>query len=347
MFRFLLVVLGVVVTLTALAWYDYEHWLDTPLPLGETPRTFTIERGWSAARVGRELEREGILDKRHWFELYLRLGDRGGGIRSGEYVLEGDLTAVSLIETFERGRRTRQYAHTVIEGGNWRETLARVLADDHLVPEFSGSAGIDDAAAALVADEAVGRALMAAIGHPELYPEGQFFADTYRFPRGTSDLDYFARAKATLDAVLAEEWAARAEGLPIESAEEALVLASIVEKETAVPAERPLIAGVFHSRLRKGMRLQTDPTVIYGIGPSFDGDITRRHLVTDTPYNTYTRAGLPPTPIAMVGREAIRAVLQPQETTALFFVSRGDGSHQFSETLAEHEAAVRKYQLGR
>ena len=346
MFRFLLVVLGVVATLAALAWYDYEHWLDAPLPLGETPRSFTIERGWSAARVGRELEREGILGRRHWFELYLRLADRGGGIRSGEYLLDGNPTVVTLIDTFEQGQ-TRQYTHTVIEGGNWRQTLARALADEHLAPEFSRDAGIDDTAAALAADDDTGRALMAAIGYPELYPEGQFFADTYRFPRGTSDIDYFARAKATLDRVLAEEWAARADGLPIESAEEALVLASIVEKETAVPAERPLIAGVFHSRLRKGMRLQTDPTVIYGIGPSFDGDITRRHLTTDTPYNTYTRAGLPPTPIAMVGREAIRAVLQPEETTKLFFVARGDGSHQFSETLAEHEAAVRKYQLGR
>ena len=345
MFRFLLVVLGVAATLAALAWYDYEHWLDTPLALGETPRTFTIERGWSADRVGRELEREGILDKRHWFELYLRLSGRGGGIRSGEYALRGAPTVAALLDTFEEGR-TRQYTHTVIEGGNWRETLARALGDEDLAPEFSEGAGVTDAAAALVADEAVGRALMAAIGYPDLHPEGQFFADTYRFPRGTSDIAYFARAKATLDAVLAEEWAARAEGLPIETPAEALVLASIVEKETAVPAERPLIAGVFHSRLRKGMRLQTDPTVIYGIGPSFDGDIRRRDLTTDTPYNTYTRAGLPPTPIAMVGREAIRAVLQPEETTKLFFVARGDGSHQFSETLAEHEAAVRKYQLG-
>ena len=346
MLRFLLVVLGVAATLAALAWYDYDTWLETPLTLGDEPRTFTIERGWSARRVGEALEREGIVDKRHWYEVYLRLSGRGGGIRTGEYALEGAPTVPELLDLFEKGQ-TLQYAHTVIEGSTWRETLARLATEGSLGGEFIATEGIEDPAAALVADESVGAALMAAIGHPDRHPEGQFFADTYRFPRGTRVIDYLARAKAALDRVLAEEWEGRDEGLPLESPYEALILASIVEKETAVAAERPLIAGVFHSRLRKGMRLQTDPTVIYGIGPSFDGNITRRDLRTDTPYNTYTRGGLPPTPIAMVGREAIRAVLRPEDTSALFFVSRGDGTHQFSETVEEHNAAVRKYQLGR
>jgi len=340
--RFLLVVLGMAATAVALAWHDYDAWLERPLALGDTPRAFTIERGWSARRVGTELEREGIVDKRHWFELHLRLSGRGGGIRSGEYALDGPMTVPMLLDTFEKGR-TVQYSHTLVEGSTWREALARVAADDTLVHSLDPDVTAD----ALQASEADGAALMAAIGHPELHPEGQFFADTYRFPRGTSDVEYLARAKATLDAVLAEEWDAREDGLPLESAYEALILASIVEKETAVAAERPLIAGVFLARLTKGMRLQTDPTVIYGIGPSFDGDIRRRDLTTDTPYNTYTRAGLPPTPIAMVGREAIHAVLHPQASDKLYFVSKGDGTHQFSATLAEHEAAVRRYQLRR
>ena len=340
--NFFLVVLGMAAAAAALAWYDYDTWLERPVALGDDARSFTIERGWSARRVGTELEAAGIIDKRHWFELYLRLSERGGGLRSGEFSLEGPMTVPMLLDAFEEGR-TVQYSHTVIEGSNWREAIARVAADDTLehalAPEVLGDA--------LQASDADGAAVMTAIGHPELHPEGQFFADTYRFPRGTSDVEYLARAKATLDAVLAEEWAERQEGLPLESPYEALILASIIEKETAVPAERPLIAGVFVARLEKGMRLQTDPTVIYGIGPSFDGDIRTRDLRTDTPYNTYTRAGLPPTPIAMVGREAIRAALNPEATDMLFFVSKGDGSHQFSATLDEHEAAVRKYQLGR
>ena len=188
---------------------------------------------------------------------------------------------------------------------------------------------------------------MQLLGFPELHPEGQFFADTYAFPRGTTDVEYLQRAKRTMDTILAEEWENRAPDLPFETPYEALILASIVEKETAVAAERPLIAGVFVSRLNIGMRLQTDPTVIYGIGDAFDGDIRRKDLTTDTPYNTYTRAGLPPTPIAMVGREAIHAVMHPESTTALYFVSKGNGTHQFSETLEQHNAAVRKYQLNR
>ena len=342
MLRFLLVVLGMVATAAALAWYDYDHWLERPLPLGETPRSFTIERGWSARRVAAELEREGIVDKRHWLELYLRLSGRGGALRTGEYSLEGEMTAPMLLDTFEKGQ-TVQYAHTLVEGSTWRETLARIAADETLVHTLEGELIGDP----LKAPESDGGTLMSAIGHPDLHPEGQFFADTYRFPRGTSDVDYLRRAKRTLDAVLAEEWAARDESVTLESPYEALLLASIVEKETAVPAERPLIAGVFLARLAKGMRLQTDPTVIYGIGPEFDGDIRRSDLIRDTPYNTYTRAGLPPTPIAMVGREAIHAVLHPEASDKLYFVSRGDGTHQFSATLAEHEAAVRTYQLRR
>ena len=191
--------------------------------------------------------------------------------------------------------------------------------------------------------------IMEALGLAGEHPEGLFFADTYQFPKNATDIDFLKRSNALLQSVLTEEWENRDQSIPIATPYDALILASIVEKETAAPEERPLIAGVFMSRLKIKMRLQTDPTVIYGIGDSYDGNIRRKDLTTDTPYNTYTRAGLPPTPISMVGREAIHAVMHPQSTTALYFVARHDGSgtHQFSETIDEHNAAVRKYQLKR
>jgi UPF0755 protein len=337
--RFLLRVLlpGIVLVAGAAAWYgwtDYNRYLQAPVQLPVEGRIFTIERGWSARRLSAELEAQGLIDKRYWFDLYARLSNKAAGIKSGEYDLSGAPTIPELFDIFVKGQ-TVQYSQTIIEGSTWQQTLARVAESAELQHTLS--------AELLTSPEA----LMAALGFPGLHPEGQFFADTYAFPKGTTDIDYLKRAKSTLDKVLAEEWAARQDGLPLSTPYEALILASIVEKETAVAAERPLIAGVFLSRLQKKMRLQTDPTVIYGMGDSYDGNIRRKDLNTDTPYNTYTRAGLPPTPIAMVGREAIHAVLHPEATTALYFVARGDGSHQFSDTLDEHNAAVRKYQLRR
>jgi UPF0755 protein len=315
-------------------WNDYRQSVSSTVAAPSAVE-FTIERGWSARRVSNELAAAGLIDKPHWFEFEARRSGKAAGIRSGEYVIEPGTTVAGLLDVFEQGR-TREYAHTIIEGNNFREMLTRVAGIVRLEHTLDAQASFDER----------GAALMEAIGYADLHPEGQFFADTYRFPTGTSDVEYFARAKRLLDKVLAEEWEGRTDGLPIETPYEALILASIVEKETAVAAERPLIAGVFMSRLNKGMRLQTDPTVIYGIGESFDGDIRRSDLTTDTPYNTYTRSGLPPTPISMVGREAIHAVMHPESTTKLYFVSKGDGTHQFSETLEQHNAAVRKYQLG-
>ena len=316
------------------AWNDYTRSVSAPVAI-ESPVTFVVEPGWSARRVAQDLRSKGLINKAHWFEFEARRSGKAAGIRAGEYTIEPGTTVSGLLDVFNQGR-TRQYSHSVIEGSNFREILTRVAAADNVTATVDASSSFDER----------GAAVMAAIGHPELHPEGQFFADTYSFPANTSDIDFLARAKRTLDEVLAEEWAGRAPDLPLKTPYEALILASIVEKETAVAAERPLIAGVFMSRLNRNMRLQTDPTVIYGIGESFDGDIRRSDLTTDTPYNTYTRAGLPPTPIAMVGREAIHAVLHPESTTKLYFVAKGDGTHQFSETLDEHNAAVRKYQLG-
>lgn len=318
----------------AWGWADFNRSLDAPVATSE-PVDFTIERGWSVRRVANALVSAGLIDKPHWFEIEARATGKALNIQSGDYVIEPGTPVRELLDLFQDGR-ARQHAHTIIEGNNFREMLTRVSGIERLTGTLEHDASFD----------ARGAALMAALGEPDVHPEGQFFADTYYFSDGASDIEFFARAKARLETVLAEEWEARSEGLPLQTPYEALVLASIVEKETALPSERPLIAGVFLSRLEKGMRLQTDPTVIYGIGESFDGDIRRRDLTTDTPYNTYTRGGLPPTPIAMVGREAINAVLHPEATTKLYFVSRGDGSHHFSETLEEHNAAVRKYQLG-
>ncbi len=335
MIRTLLVLIVLAVgAVGAYGWTDYQRYLETPVSVGDTGTTFIIERGWSAKRVSAELEARGIIDKRYWFDIYARLSKKAGGIKSGEFVLSADTTVPELFDTFIKGQ-TVQYSHSIIEGSNWKEAIAKVASSADLTHTLGDLSELSE------------QALMEVLGFPDLHPEGQFFADTYAFPRGTTDVEYLQRAKRAMDRVLAEEWEKRADNLPLNSPYEALILASIVEKETAEPAERPLIAGVFLSRLNKKMRLQTDPTVIYGIGDSFDGDIRRKDLTTDTPYNTYTRAGLPPTPIAMVGREAINAVLQPETTTKLYFVSRGDGTHQFSETLEEHNAAVRKYQLRR
>ncbi len=334
MTRFLLFLIVAAAGAGWFGWSDYQRYLNQPIQLAADGQRFTIERGWSAKRVADELEREGIIDKRYWFDVYARLSNKASGIKSGEFNLRSPMTVPELFDTLVKGQ-TIQYSLSIIEGSNWKQAIARVAASDDLTHTLDEET--------LKSPEA----LMSALGFEGIFPEGQFFSDTYAFPKGTTDVEYLRRSKNMLDKVLKEEWEGREEGLPLESPYEALILASIVEKETAVAAERPLIAGVFLSRINKRMRLQTDPTVIYGMGDSYDGNIRRSDLTTDTPYNTYTRAGLPPTPISMVGREAINAVMHPEETKALYFVAKGDGTHQFSETLEQHNAAVRKYQLKR
>ena len=318
------------------AYYDYRSALDSPIAAGDagsSENLFAVEHGWSAKRTADELAARGIIEKPHWFYLHARIQPRLTGkavsIKSGEYILPADASVAQLFELLQTGQ-SKQYTHSVIEGMTYKQTILSLANNESLV----GSDLSDDPAS-----------VMSLLGKPELHPEGQFFADTYSFPRNTSDLEFLKRAHERLQQVLQEEWSKREPDLPYSSPYEALIMASIIEKETAVSDERPLIAGVFVSRLRKGMRLQTDPTVIYGIGDSYDGNIRRSDLRTDTPYNTYTRGGLPPTPIANVGREAIHAALHPQNTTKLYFVAKGDGTHYFSETNEEHNAAVRKYQL--
>jgi UPF0755 protein len=269
-----------------------------------------------------------IADDR-WLRLYVRWHDKGGTIQAGDYLIEQGTTPEALLEQFTSGS-VRLYAFTLVEGWNFHEVLMALHSND--------------AVKATLSDEDW-PALLGSLGANVIHPEGLFLPETYRFPLDTSDRDLLGQAYKLMQEVLAEEWAARSGDTAMQSAYETLVLASIVEKETARADERSKIAGVFTRRLAKRMRLQTDPTVIYGIGPAFDGNLTRKHLTTDTPYNTYTRHGLPPTPIAMPGRAAIRAALNPEDGTALYFVATGldDGSHKFSTTKAEHDAAVAEY----
>ncbi len=311
-------------------WIDYRDYLSSPLPLpDEAPLIFEIKAGSSLKRVVDDLAEQAVIEKPRYILLNARLTGKGTQIHTGEYRLEPGMQVRDFLDMLYQGK-VIQYSLTLIEGWNFRQMMTTIHTTPHLEQT---TLGFSD------------KEIMQAIGHSDEYPEGRFMPDTYRFTRGMSDIDILKRAYNAMTTHLAEQWPQRAVGLPYETSYEALIMASIVEKETGVPEERGTIAGVFINRLEKRMRLQTDPTVIYGMGEYYDGNIRRRDLRTDTPYNTYTRGGLPPTPIAMPGREAIHAALHPEQTEYLYFVSRGDGSHKFSRTLQEHNEAVIKFQL--
>ncbi|MBT8446406.1 MAG: endolytic transglycosylase MltG [Gammaproteobacteria bacterium] len=322
----------VVVALVA-AWLisrDFEQRMAAPVFVPEQHRLFTIGRGEPFKAVAARLAAIGVFDR----PLYLRFEARRTGVdgqlQAGEYYLDDSASIREVIEKFVRGE-VLSYAITLIEGQTVKQYLAQLSSAEALRHELQG---------------VTPATLLAQLELGEGHAEGRFLPETYRHTRDTSDADLLLRAYRMMEETLAEEWAARAPDLPYESAYDALIMASIIEKETGLAAERAKIAGVFVRRLRRGVRLQTDPTVIYGLGESFDGNLRRADLQRDTPYNTYTRSGLPPTPIASAGRAAIHAALHPAAGKALYFVARGDGSHQFSATLAEHNKAVRKYQLG-
>jgi len=306
-----------------------NRFMASPLTVPDGGIEFEIPPGSSFASVSNNLVSAKLIPDDRWLRLYVRWHDKGGAIQAGDYLIEPGLTPKSLLEQFTNGA-VRLYAFTLVEGRNFREVLQALHAND--------------AVKATMSDEDW-PALLESLGAEVIHPEGLFLPETYRFPRGTTDRDLLKQAYALMQNVLSEEWGKRSSESVMQSPYEALILASIVEKETARADERPRIAGVFARRLQKRMRLQTDPTVIYGIGPAFDGNLTRKHLRTDTPYNTYTRHGLPPTPIAMPGRAAINAALNPEDGTGLYFVATGlaDGSHKFSATKAEHDAAVAEY----
>jgi len=292
------------------------------------PVELIVKSGATVRAVLAELEARGALADRRAVELVLRV--RGSPqIKTGHYEIPAAASPREILRQLEEGRVVLE-ALTVVEGWTFADMRRVVEAHPHLKITLRGT----DTAG-----------LMTAIGHPGQHPEGRFFPDTYRFAAGTTDRELFALAYRKMAETVDSAWATRAATLPLANAYEALTLASIVEKETGLASERARIAGVFITRLRRNMRLQTDPTVIYGLGSGYDGNIRERDLRTDTPYNTYTRAGLPPTPIALPSREAIEAVTRPVETGDIFFVAtgNGDGSHVFSSTLEAHNAAVARY----
>ncbi|HNP66182.1 MAG TPA: endolytic transglycosylase MltG [Woeseiaceae bacterium] len=322
-----LVLIAVVAVVSVIR--QVNTFMTTPVQAAEGGVTFEIPPGSSFATVSRKLVADGVIADDRWFRLYVRWHDKAGSIQAGDYLIESGATPRSLLDKFTSGN-VRLYTFTLVEGWNAREVLDAL----HASPVVEATMTDED-----------WPALLQSLGSEIMHPEGLFLPETYRFPKNTTDRALLGQAYELMQTVLTEEWQARSSDAPVSSAYEALILASIVEKETARSDERPRIAGVFARRLQKRMRLQTDPTVIYGIGPDFDGNLTRKHLTTDTPYNTYTRHGLPPTPIAMPGRAAINAALHPEEGTALYFVATGlgDGSHKFSDNKADHDAAVADY----
>lgn len=319
------VVIGAIVA----AGIHVKQFLETPLLVQEQGLDFEIASGTAFATVSRELEDAGIVTDGDLLRLYARWTKQANNVQAGDYHIEAGTTPVELLQQFTSGG-VQLYSFTIIEGWNHRDLLAALR--NH--PEVSASMSDED-----------WPALLSDLKADATWPEGLFLPETYRFPRGTSDRSVLTQAYQLMQTTLAEEWDKRGPEAPVESPYEALILASIVEKETARADERERIAGVFARRLKIRMRLQTDPTVIYGIGPGFDGNLTRRDLQTDTPYNTYTRQGLPPTPIAMPGRAAIYAALHPAPGEELFFVATGlgDGSHKFSTSKQEHDDAVQEY----
>ena len=327
---FFILLLLVAIGAGAWFWQRYTSFADAPLSGLDAGETLLVEKGDSLPIVVRKLREVGVDQGEliEWRALAKQLG-AAGRLQVGEYALEPGMSPRKLLTAMRDGKVLHR-RFTIVEGWNIRELRAALARSKELRQE---AADLDD------------RALMKALGQPDQHPEGRFLPETYLFTRGDSDLDVLRRAHAAMEKALAEAWGRRQDDSVLKTPDEMLVLASIVEKETGIAEERPRIAGLFERRLRIGMRLQTDPTVIYGIGASYDGNIRKRDLLTDTPYNTYTRAGLPPTPIAMPGTDALHAVARPTPGEDIYFVAVGDGSgrHLFARTLAEHEANVRRY----
>jgi UPF0755 protein len=320
-----LVALVCAATAIAMGW-----WMVQPLALPVSPYTFDVRAGANLKTVARELAGAGVLPTEHMLTVLARWKRVDRAIKAGNYEIAQGITVAQLLDKLTQGDVT-QTGITVVEGSTYAE-LADALKSDP---------GVARSVLDLPSAELARR-----LGLPGSNVEGWFFPDTYFFATGSSDFDVLARACRLMRSRLDDAWSKRASELPLKDPYEALILASIVEKETGSAADRPLIASVLVNRLRLGMRLQSDPTVIYGLGARFDGNLRKRDLETDSPYNTYTRDGLPPTPIALPGQAALEAATRPPKTAYLYFVARGDGTSEFSANLADHNRAVAKFQLG-
>ena len=324
-------ILAFIVVAAGVAFATYRWATNEFTTSGPTQTSVRMEvpAGASVRGVIRLLGDRGILDDPRAVALYLRTHNMHPKIKAGTYDIPAAASPAQIFEMFEQGQVVLEQL-TVVEGSTFADFRKALEKHPAVTNTLKGKTDAQ---------------VMAAIGHANEFPEGRFFPDTYRFAARTTDADILKLSYDSMARVLAQAWEEKAEGLPVETPYEALILASIVEKETGIATDRPRIAGVFTTRLRTGMRLQSDPTVIYGIGAKYDGDIRTKDLSTDTPYNSYTRAGLPPTPIALPGRESIMAVVRPDVTGDIFFVAVGDGTgaHHFSKTLEEHNAAVRQF----
>ena len=320
---FTLLILLVLLSTAGLGYY-----VTRPLPLPATPFEFALKQGSSLKSMARDMQQAGLLEQDWAFVWLVRLQGKSTQLKAGDYALEHPVSPLELLEIITKGQVSQRQI-SVIEGWTFKQLRAALNASPDIVHE---TLNLTDAE------------ILQRIGATESHPEGLFFPDTYNFAAGSSDLAIIKRAYRVMQRHLQEVWLARDANLPLQTPYQALILASIVEKETGTPGDRAMIAGVFVNRLRKGMLLQTDPTVIYGLGDQFDGNLRKRDLLADTAYNTYTRGGLTPTPIALPGVAALQAAMHPAQTDALYFVARGDGSSQFSSSLTAHNRAVNQYQ---
>ena len=303
----------------------------TPLNLSPQAQEISIKPNSGLKSIANQLVSQKVIKNMLPFVILGRVLGKEPYLQAGDYTLNKNITPYQLLLSLNHGKST-QGSITFIEGKTFKQMRAKLAKNDAVKSTITD---LSDAE------------LMRVVGNGEKYAEGLFFPDTFYFDRNTADIVLLKRAYESMQSKLSAAWANRATNLHYKDSYEALIMASIIEKETGKASERPMIAGVFLNRLRIGMRLQTDPTVIYGMGDSYNGNIRRKDLTTDTPYNTYTRDGLPPTPIAMPGLASIEAALHPEKTKALYFVGKGDGSHEFSNSLADHNRAVAKYQLKR
>ena len=325
--RFFIAVVLAVVALVASGF----AWVQSPLKLEATVVDIHIDAGSSAREVAHQVAGSGVDVSEDLLYAWFRLSGKSRQIRAGSYELNAGITPRTLLEKFVRGDQALRSV-TILEGWTFRQARQALAKADALKQDSRG-----------LSDDAI----MAALGRAGQHPEGRFFPDTYTYAKGSSDMDVLGQALKAMDKQLEAAWSLRRANQHLQTPEQALILASIIEKETGKTADQALISSVFHNRMQIGMRLQTDPTVIYGLGERFDGNLRRSDLLADTPYNTYTRNGLPPTPISLPGKSALIAAIQPVSSKALYFVARGDGGSYFSESLDEHNRAVDKYQRGR